>query len=152
MNHERYDHYLYGHGAPRRDRADSEAKFPLFGASSDKVGAPSHWFAKLLALLFLGLCLVLGVLGALLPLLPGMVFFGFAALLAAWLCPPLRRVLQRQPQLTPYLDATDGLAALPWRQRVRVLAWVGLKFMVDSCRLLVEAVARVITFAGRSRP
>jgi uncharacterized membrane protein YbaN (DUF454 family) len=116
------------------------------------VGAPSHWFAKLLALFFLGLCLVLGVLGVLLPLVPGVVFFGFAALIAAWLCPPLRRVLQRQPQLMPYFDATDGLSSLPWRQRLRVAAWVGVKFVVDSCRLLVEAVARLITFAGKSHP
>jgi uncharacterized membrane protein YbaN (DUF454 family) len=152
MNHERYDHYLYDHDSPRPGRDAFSTRSPLLRASSDKVSAPSHWFAKLLALLFLGLCLALGVLGVLLPLLPGVVFFGFAALIAAWLCPPLRQVLQRQPQLSPYLDATDGFVALPWRRRLRVIGWVGLKFVVDSFRLLVEALACLIAFAGRSRP
>ncbi|MDR0780499.1 MAG: hypothetical protein LBF16_07365 [Pseudomonadales bacterium] len=141
MNHERYDRYLYGSGSSGSERARP-------GAGS----GPAHWFEKVLALLFLGLCLVLGVLGAVLPLFPALVFFGFAALTAAWLCPPLRRVLLRHPQLVPYFDATDGLTALPWRRRLRVLAWVTLKFVVDSFRLSLEALARVIAFARRSRP
>jgi len=113
---------------------------------------PPHWFAKLLALIFLGLCLMLGVVGLILPILPGIVFFGFAALLAAWLFPPLHRVLRRQPSLSPYLESTAGFARLHWRRQARVLGWLAIKMLLDSFRLTVDAIARLIRFATRPAP
>lgn len=148
---DRYDDYIYGRASHQRDREEL-AKASLLAAGSETVGAPSHWFAKLLAILFLGICLVLGVVGAILPIVPGILFFGFAALIAAWLFPPLRGVLERQPHLSHYMNATAGFSTLPWRRQVRVVAWLSMKFMVDSFRLLIEGVARLIRLAGSSAP
>jgi len=149
MNHDRYDDFIYGRGGAQRS---ARSDYPPFAAGSEKVGAPSHWLAKLLALLFLGVCLVLGVIGAILPILPGIVFFGFAALIAAWLFPSLRKVFERQPQLNRYLNATDGIATLPWRQQLHVVGWVGLRIVVDSFRLLFQALTRLMRFATRAAP
>jgi len=119
---------------------------------ASEVVEPPHWFARLLALIFLGLCLMLGVIGIILPIMPGIVFFGFAAIICAWLFPPLHRVLRRQPALAAYLDTTAGFTHLPWQQQARVLGWISIKMLIDSLVFMIEAIARLIRFAIRPAP
>jgi len=55
--------------------------------------------AKLIACAVIVACLALGVLGLLLPILPGLLFLAVAAMIAARLSPAFASTLRRSPTL-----------------------------------------------------
>jgi uncharacterized membrane protein YbaN (DUF454 family) len=114
------------------------------------------WFAKLLALILLLLCVGLGVLGVILPLIPGLLFFAFAAMLAASLFPTFGQRMRRTPWLArvlnPYLDSAQGFVHFTWRAKVRFVLWMTVKVMVDSFVLLWTALTKLVDFVSRDKP
>jgi uncharacterized membrane protein YbaN (DUF454 family) len=140
-------------------RDEYERLRPRRAAALVKVMQPQDtppWFAKLLALTLLLLCVGLGVLGLILPLIPGLLFFAFAAMLAASLFPAFGRRLRRTPWLArvlnPYLDSAQGFAQLTWRGKVRFVLWITVKVLVDSFVLLWNALAKLVEFVSRDKP
>ncbi|HTR00490.1 MAG TPA: hypothetical protein VMH83_10890 [Candidatus Acidoferrum sp.] len=115
-----------------------------------------HWVAKFLALLLLLLCLGLGMVGLILPVVPGLLFLAFGAMIAGAMFPSFARHLQRFPSLarllTPYLESSHGFMGMSWQGRCKLLLWVTVKVMVDSFMVLWAALARLLDFVGRDKP
>ena len=64
--------------------------------------------AKLLTLMFVLICLAVGVVGLILPIIPGLLFLAIAAMIAARHSPSLDRWLRKNRLLRGYLDSGEG--------------------------------------------
>lgn len=106
--------------------------------------------AKLIACVVIVVCLVLGGIGLLLPLLPGLLFLAIAAVVAAKLSPAFASTLRQSPTLASYLDKTEGFRELPLGRKVTVVALLCLKAAIDGIALLVAAVMKVVKAAERA--
>jgi uncharacterized membrane protein YbaN (DUF454 family) len=104
---------------------------------------------KLIACAVIVACLVIGGIGLLLPIVPGLLFIAIAGVVAAKLSPQLDQALRRNKTLAGYLDRTDGFIALPLGQKVRVAGLLAVRMLVDGVALLVACVMRVMKAAGR---
>lgn len=116
----------------------------------------THWFAKTIALIVLLVCLGLGLVGLILPLIPGLLFLAFAAMLAGALFPSFPQHLARFPWLarllTPYLDSTHGFRTMSLQGKVRMLLWITAKVLWDSFMVLWAALAKLIDWVGSDKP
>jgi uncharacterized membrane protein YbaN (DUF454 family) len=104
---------------------------------------------KLIACAVIVACLVIGGIGLLLPIIPGLLFIAVAAVVAAKLSPAFEQTLRRSPTLAGYLDRTDGFVGLPLGQKVRVAVLLGVKMLIDGVAVLVAFVCRVVRAAER---
>lgn len=115
-----------------------------------------HWFAKLLALGLLLLCLGLGLVGLILPLVPGLLFFAFAAMIVGSMFPSIGERMRSTPWLTrwvtPYLDTGAGFSRFSWQGKLKFMLWITARVLVDSFLLLWAALARVVGFFGKDKP
>ena len=105
---------------------------------------------KLIACVAIIACLMLGVLGLLLPIVPGLLFIGIAAIVAAKLSPAVDRTLRRNATLAGYLDQTDGFADLALGAKVLLACLLCVKMLIDGVALLVAGVMRVVKAAERA--
>jgi uncharacterized membrane protein YbaN (DUF454 family) len=119
-------------------------------------GDTPQWFAKLLAMILLLLLVGLGLVGLILPILPGLLFLAFAVMLAAALFPAFGRTVRRTPwlarMLAPYLDSSHGFSHLSWRGKLRFVLWLTVKVIVDSFVLLWMLLAKLVMFLTRDKP
>jgi uncharacterized membrane protein YbaN (DUF454 family) len=74
---------------------------------------------KLIACAVIVGCLLLGLAGLILPLLPGLLFIGIAAVVAAKLSPKFAETLRQNDTLRGYLDKTDRMAGYARRKSSR---------------------------------
>ena len=102
---------------------------------------------KLIACGVIAVCLLLGLAGLILPLLPGLLFIAIAAIVAAKLSPKFGALLRQNDTLRGYLDRTDGFAALPVAQKVQLVGLLFLKMLIDGVSLLVAGVVKVLKAA-----
>lgn len=112
-----------------------------------------HWSAKILALILLLLCVALGMVGLILPVIPGLLFLAIALMLAATLFPGLNQRVRNTPWLarfmTPYLDSAQGFSKLHWRGKLRFIGWLTIKVFVDSFVLLWVMLSKLVDFVRR---
>jgi uncharacterized membrane protein YbaN (DUF454 family) len=106
--------------------------------------------AKLIACAVIVVCLALGAIGLLLPLVPGLLFLAIAAAVAAKLSPAFASTLRRNATLAGYLDRTDGFLELPFGQKVQVACLLCVRMLVDGVALLVTAVTKLVRAAERA--
>ncbi len=116
---------------------------------SGSASKPAHWFARLLALVFLLLCVAIGMAGLILPVIPGLLFLALACMIAATIFPPLERYLRRYPGLSIYLDRMAGFHRLAVPEKIRFVGWLLVRLVIDSFRCLLELLARLLSTAGR---
>jgi uncharacterized membrane protein YbaN (DUF454 family) len=102
---------------------------------------------KLIACGVIAVCLLLGLAGLILPLLPGLLFIAIAAIVAAKLSPKFGAMLRQNDTLRGYLDRTDGFAALPLAQKVQLAGLLFLKMLIDGVSLLVAGVMKLLKAA-----
>ncbi|MEY4640237.1 MAG: hypothetical protein RLZZ227_231 [Pseudomonadota bacterium] len=113
---------------------------------SRKPADGSQWFAKMLALVFLVLCVAIGMAGIILPVIPGLLFLALAVIIAARLFPPLERRLRQNPMFSPYLDKTDHFWRLSLQGKVKFACWLTLKILWDSCVLLCAYLGKFVAW------
>jgi uncharacterized membrane protein YbaN (DUF454 family) len=104
---------------------------------------------KLVACAVIVACLVIGGIGLLLPIVPGLLFLAIAAVVASRLSPTIDQALRRNRTIASYLDRTDGFIALPLGQKIRVACLLAVRMLVDGVALLVTWVMRAMKAAGR---
>ena len=98
-------------------------------------------YAKLVACALVFVCIVLGVVGLVLPIIPGLLFLAIAALIAARYFPSIGSRLRRNRTLGRHMDTADGFLDLPLWRKVQL-----------SCLLCVKFVLDGIASIGRTRP
>ena len=105
---------------------------------------------KLIACVVIVACLVLGGVGLILPIFPGLLFLVIGAAVAARLSPEFNSTLRRNATLAGYLDKIDGLAGLPtFGQKLQVVLLLGVKMLIDGVSMLVSLVMRLLKAAER---
>jgi uncharacterized membrane protein YbaN (DUF454 family) len=105
---------------------------------------------KFIACAVIVACLALGVIGFLLPIVPGLLFLAVAAMVAANLSPAFARTLRRNPTLAGYLDKTEGFNELPLGKKIELVCLLGVRMLIDGVALLVTAVTRLVKSAERT--
>lgn len=104
---------------------------------------------KLIAAGVIAVCLLLGVAGLILPLIPGLLFLGLAAIVAAKVSPRFAETLRQNDTLRSYLDRTEGFGALPLDQKLKLAGLLILKALIDGVALLVAGIMKLLKAAER---
>ena len=105
---------------------------------------------KLIACAVIVACLLLGLAGLILPLIPGLLFIAIAAFVAAKLSPRFAAVLRENGTLSSYLDQADRIAGVPLTQKIQVVGLLLLKMLIDGVALLVAGVMKLVKAAEGS--
>lgn len=100
--------------------------------------------AKAFAVVAVAVCLLIGAVGLVLPIVPGILFLGLAVLIAARWSPGLEKALRRNRTLGGYLDQTAGFERLSAPRQVKLAAWLALKAIVDSIVWTIAACTRLL--------
>jgi uncharacterized membrane protein YbaN (DUF454 family) len=95
-------------------------------------------------------CLLLGLAGLVLPLIPGLLFLGIAAIVAAKFSPKFREMLQQNDTVRSYLDKSDRMAGLSPGQQAKVVGLLILKALVEGVEWLVKGVMKLVRMAERT--
>jgi uncharacterized membrane protein YbaN (DUF454 family) len=106
--------------------------------------------AKLIACAVIVACLALGVIGLLLPIIPGLLFLAVAAAVAAKLSPRFASMLRENATIASYLDRTDGFLDLPLGKKIQVGCLLCVKALIDGVALLVTGILRLMKAAERA--
>jgi uncharacterized membrane protein YbaN (DUF454 family) len=104
---------------------------------------------KLIACGIIAVCLLLGVAGLILPLIPGLLFLGVAAVVAAKVSPKFRDLLRQNDTLRGYLDRTDQFTGLPLVEQMKLGGLLFLKMLIDGVALLVAGLMKLVKAAER---
>ena len=105
---------------------------------------------KLIACAVIVACLLLGLAGLILPLIPGLLFIAIAAFVAAKLSPRFGAALRENDTLRGYLDQADRIVGVPLPQKLQVVGLLFLKMLIDGVALLVTGVMRLVRAAEGS--
>ncbi|HEX5419430.1 MAG TPA: DUF454 family protein, partial [Gammaproteobacteria bacterium] len=97
---------------------------------------------KLIACVLIAACVVLGALGLVLPIIPGLLFLALAALLAAKHFPWLDERLRRHRALRRHLDDADRFIGLKFAAKLRMAGWLGLKVIAGSLAAMSALVIK----------
>ncbi len=97
--------------------------------------------AKLIAALIIVVCLTVGAIGLMLPIIPGLLFLAIAAVVIAKNFPLAGRALRKNPRISEYLDSADGLDDLPVLQKIQLGGLLCIKVLIES----VAAVTSFVT-------
>jgi uncharacterized membrane protein YbaN (DUF454 family) len=103
-------------------------------------------FVKVLALVFLLLCVAIGMAGIILPVIPGLLFLGLAVVIAARLFPPLGRRLRSNATFAPYMDRSDRFTRLSLQGKVKFACWFTVKILWDSVVLAVHYCGKFVAW------
>jgi uncharacterized membrane protein YbaN (DUF454 family) len=104
---------------------------------------------KLIAAGVIVVCLLLGIAGLILPLIPGLLFLGLAAIVAAKVSPRFAEMLRQNETLRGYLDRTEAFGTLPLDQKVKLAGLLILKALIDGVAFLVAGVMKLLKAAER---
>jgi uncharacterized membrane protein YbaN (DUF454 family) len=102
---------------------------------------------KLIACAVIVACLLLGLAGLILPLIPGLLFIAIALFVAAKLSPRFAAFVRENDTLRGYLDQADRIAGVPLAQKIQVIGLLLLKMLIDGVALLVAAVMKLVKAA-----
>ncbi len=103
--------------------------------------------AKLFAGIFIVICLAVGVVGLILPIIPGLLFLAIAAMITARHSPSLDRWLRKNRIVGSYLDSGEGFLNLSWPRRVQFILWLCLKIFIDTIMLIFSLIASLLSFS-----
>jgi uncharacterized membrane protein YbaN (DUF454 family) len=105
--------------------------------------------AKLLAIVFVLICLAVGVVGLILPIIPGLLFLAIAAMIAARHSPSLDRWLRKNQLFRTYLESGEGFLSLSWPRKIQYALWLCLKIFIDTIVLIFALIASLLSFSVR---
>jgi uncharacterized membrane protein YbaN (DUF454 family) len=105
---------------------------------------------KLIAAGVIVVCLLLGLAGLILPLIPGLLFLAVAAIVAAKLSPRFAATLRQNDTLRGYMDRTEGFSTLPLDAKIKLGGLLVLKMLIDGVAFLVAGVVKVLKAAERA--
>jgi uncharacterized membrane protein YbaN (DUF454 family) len=104
---------------------------------------------KLIACAIIVACLLFGLAGLILPLVPGLLFIAIAVFVATKLSPRFASMVRENETLRGYLDQADRIAGVPLPQKVQVIGLLLLKMLIDGVALLVAGIMKLVKAAER---
>jgi uncharacterized membrane protein YbaN (DUF454 family) len=110
--------------------------------------AATPFIVKLLVAVAIAILLVVGLVGLLLPILPGILFIFVAAFLLTRYFPSIDRRLRRNRTVSGYLDDSETIAGLEWPQKLKLGALLtaraglrGVEWLIVEIRGLLRRVS-----------
>ena len=94
-------------------------------------------------------CLVIGIVGLILPIIPGLLFLAIAAILLAPHVPALNNWMRRSPLMSRYMDDAENLRSLEAGDRVRLGALLSLRMFIDGLKYIGAAISGLFDDFGR---
>ncbi len=125
----------------------TEKRLVISPRSSGSSTQIKQYIARLLAFICVLVCLVFGLAGLLLPIIPGLLFLVLALMIAARHIPSLDRWLRRHPTMRAYLDSGQGFFRLGWLEKLRFIFYLCLKICIDALAMLFSLLFKLM---GRS--
>jgi hypothetical protein len=104
------------------------------------VGGPSR---KVIACVLVLACVALGVVGLVLPIIPGLLFLAIAAFIAARHFPRVDARLRRHRAIVKHLNHADRFRHLSIPRKMRLAGWLSVKMLLDSVALVGSFVAKL---------
>ena len=100
--------------------------------------------AKLIAVLVAVALVMLGVLGLVLPFIPGLLLLLIAAVLVARHFPSIDGWLRKNRAFGRHMEWADTFYDLPLLEKVQLGSWVCLKIVLDSLALVGGAITKML--------
>lgn len=92
----------------------------------------NHWFTKTLVVIGAGVCLVLGVVGIILPVIPGLLFLALAAILIARVSRRAANYLDEHPGWRRQQRLWERSQHLAFHERVQLASLLTVRYVVDG--------------------
>jgi hypothetical protein len=86
---------------------------------------------------------VVGLIGLVLPIIPGVLFLAIAAFVAARHFPSVDAHLRRHRAISKHLDKAHRVGDLSLRAKAELAAWYGVKMLVGGMALIASFVAKL---------
>ena len=86
----------------------------------------------------IGVCLVLGVIGLILPIIPGLLFLALAVMLASKLSRRVAVWASKAPLLKGWTKHSHTIGGLSRVQRLKLAFWVSAKYTVNSLSAMAD--------------
>lgn len=102
---------------------------------------------KLVACLLIVVCLAVGAVGLILPIIPGLLFLAIALMIIARHSPAVDRQLRKNRKLGRYLDSADGFLDLNLWEKVRYGCLLCVRLAIDAVAICIVLVARLLQLA-----
>jgi len=107
--------------------------------------------AKALVFIVIAACLALGLIGLILPVIPGLLFLALAAILLAPHVPALGDWMRRSPIMSRYMDDAERLGSLDLEDQLKLGFFLSLRMLIDGLRLGIGFLRRRFDdFSARS--
>jgi uncharacterized membrane protein YbaN (DUF454 family) len=98
---------------------------------------------KTIACMLVLACIALGVIGLVLPIIPGLVFLAIAALIAARHFPSVDARLRRHRALGRHLNTADGFFELNLSEKMQIAGWYCVKMFLETVAFIRSLVAKL---------
>ena len=105
----------------------------------------SHWFTRALILFAAGICLLLGVVGIVLPVIPGILFLVLAIWLIARISTRTANYLNSHPQWQRQQRFWDRARHLSLSQRAQLGFWLAGRMLVEGSKNLLDKISARLT-------
>ena len=99
-------------------------------------------WAKGLCLILVGFFLLLGIVGLILPIIPGILFLFLAALLLAKISRRFDAMLNRNKDMRYWRRRWNTSSGLPLMQRLKLSFWVAARAVVNGVEAAVNSVSK----------
>lgn len=93
-----------------------------------------HLSLKLLFAIAVAAFIVLGIIGLVLPIVPGLLFLAIAAIMLAPHIPALNTWMRRSPLMSRYIEDAENLRTLAIVDQIRLGALLSLRMLIDGAR------------------
>lgn len=113
------------------------------GTTNDRSGNFRYVSGKLIATILVIALLALGVIGLVLPILPGLLLLAIAGFIAARHFPWVDARLRRHRAIGKHMHTADRFQRLSFGEKVRVAGWFCVKLAADGLAIAAAAVARL---------
>jgi uncharacterized membrane protein YbaN (DUF454 family) len=125
------------------DRSTSPSSFDNETAQMKKAKMPSSFTDKIAVFAVVAACLVLGAIGLVLPVIPGLLFLAIAVALVIRPFPSLDARLRRHRAIGKQLDRSDAFLELGLTDQIKAVALLSLKMVLDTLAFIAALPSKL---------
>jgi uncharacterized membrane protein YbaN (DUF454 family) len=109
----------------------------------NKTKTPSSLTTKIAVWAFVIACVAIGIVGLVLPIIPGLLLLAIAAVVLARRFPWLEARLRRHRAIGKHLDRSDAFLRLSVAAQVKVAALLCVKLLLDTLAVMTALASRL---------